>query len=237
MYSPTLGKWMQMDPAGYVDGHNIYQFEHSSPPHLLDPLGLSPSVGNPVGRIHLPGSLDNNGPVVPGAGSDAGKYFYSTNDQTWMPVSMAQSGSGTWGTAPNLIHYTWTMQDVSAKADLQHAMGTSGKSVFTVIKVKQDGPCPFDRFSWIQFSEARQNGQVYVPPNGWPWKGIDRYPNGGGRTDNSQATFLPNEQTAINAGNGYGGRVSSLYDSSNADTIFIDWASSGVQRTGLITPW
>jgi hypothetical protein len=40
MYSPTLGRWMQMDPAGYVDGANIYEFVKSNPIVGVDPSGL-----------------------------------------------------------------------------------------------------------------------------------------------------------------------------------------------------
>jgi RHS repeat-associated protein len=39
-YSPTLGRWMEQDPLGYVDGANTYQMELSAPVDGLDPLGL-----------------------------------------------------------------------------------------------------------------------------------------------------------------------------------------------------
>lgn len=39
-YSPTLGRWLQRDPAGYVDGVNLYEGVRSSPIRLADPLGL-----------------------------------------------------------------------------------------------------------------------------------------------------------------------------------------------------
>jgi len=39
-YSPTLGRWMQRDPAGYVDGSNLYQDERSNPTAFTDPSGL-----------------------------------------------------------------------------------------------------------------------------------------------------------------------------------------------------
>ena len=40
-YSPTLGRWMEQDPAGYVDGLNLYQSEDSDPANKTDPLGLA----------------------------------------------------------------------------------------------------------------------------------------------------------------------------------------------------
>jgi RHS repeat-associated protein len=37
---PTLGRWMQQDPAGYVDGKNLYRALTDSPVDFVDPLGL-----------------------------------------------------------------------------------------------------------------------------------------------------------------------------------------------------
>lgn len=31
VYDPSTGRWMQRDPAGYVDGNNLYQFVRSDP--------------------------------------------------------------------------------------------------------------------------------------------------------------------------------------------------------------
>ena len=38
-YSPTLGRWIQADPKGYVDGLNTYQGYLSNPATLWDPMG------------------------------------------------------------------------------------------------------------------------------------------------------------------------------------------------------
>ncbi len=40
MYSPSLGRWMQRDPAGYVDGMNTYAYLGSAPIEYTDPRGL-----------------------------------------------------------------------------------------------------------------------------------------------------------------------------------------------------
>ncbi len=40
-YNPTLGRWLQRDPAGYVDGPNAYMALLASPLGCVDPLGLS----------------------------------------------------------------------------------------------------------------------------------------------------------------------------------------------------
>ena len=39
-YSPTLGRWMQQDPAGYIDGANIYTFVVDHPESTVDPTGF-----------------------------------------------------------------------------------------------------------------------------------------------------------------------------------------------------
>jgi len=44
-YSPRLGRWLQRDPLGYVDGVSLYQYVDSQPTFFTDPLGLSPGDG------------------------------------------------------------------------------------------------------------------------------------------------------------------------------------------------
>ena len=47
-YSPSLGRWLQRDPLGYVDGLNLYEYVRSSPMNFVDPLGLWP-IDDPPG--------------------------------------------------------------------------------------------------------------------------------------------------------------------------------------------
>jgi RHS repeat-associated protein len=44
-YRPTLGRWTQQDPAGYVDGANLYLALLSNPVHHNDPTGLAVPLG------------------------------------------------------------------------------------------------------------------------------------------------------------------------------------------------
>jgi RHS repeat-associated protein len=39
-YSPTLGRWLERDPAGYVDGMNLYEYVRGRSTYAVDPLGL-----------------------------------------------------------------------------------------------------------------------------------------------------------------------------------------------------
>jgi RHS repeat-associated protein len=40
-YSPTLGRWLQRDPAGYVDGVGLHEYVAGSPIEFVDPDGQS----------------------------------------------------------------------------------------------------------------------------------------------------------------------------------------------------
>ena len=40
MYHPMYGRWLQRDPAGYVDGQNLYEYVRSNPIMGIDPWGL-----------------------------------------------------------------------------------------------------------------------------------------------------------------------------------------------------
>jgi len=40
MYHPTLGRWLQRDPLGYVDGMSLYEYCGTDPLFGRDPLGL-----------------------------------------------------------------------------------------------------------------------------------------------------------------------------------------------------
>jgi RHS repeat-associated protein len=42
-YDPTLGRFINRDPAGYVDGLNLYEYAVASPILLSDPMGLEPN--------------------------------------------------------------------------------------------------------------------------------------------------------------------------------------------------
>ncbi|MCA9556472.1 MAG: RHS repeat-associated core domain-containing protein, partial [Myxococcales bacterium] len=39
-YRPALGRWLRKDPAGDVDGPNLYRYAVNSPVNYVDPIGL-----------------------------------------------------------------------------------------------------------------------------------------------------------------------------------------------------
>jgi len=66
-YSPTLGRFLQTDPAGYADGPNWYNYVHSDPVNGIDPSGLDGLTLPPFpvdGRCWSAGLVNANGRCV-----------------------------------------------------------------------------------------------------------------------------------------------------------------------------
>ena len=77
-YKPPIGRWLQRDPAGYVDGMSLYSYVESRPLILFDPSGLTTfPAGNHHGYpLYLGGA--KNAPTFPLSGtkhSAAHAYF------------------------------------------------------------------------------------------------------------------------------------------------------------------
>jgi RHS repeat-associated protein len=48
VYDPELGRWVQRDPAGYVDGMSLYAYVQGNPFSFVDPMGLATWFGNAI---------------------------------------------------------------------------------------------------------------------------------------------------------------------------------------------
>lgn len=70
-YSPTLGRWTQADPTGYVDGMNLFEGLVSNPITNLDPLGTQATkpTTQPGDWGGLPHEPDLKPPSYPAAGA------------------------------------------------------------------------------------------------------------------------------------------------------------------------
>jgi RHS repeat-associated protein len=62
-YSPALGRFLQRDPLGYIDGPNLYEYVSSMPTTATDPLGLAVLADKgPGGSGPSPGETDGEEP-------------------------------------------------------------------------------------------------------------------------------------------------------------------------------
>jgi len=58
-YHPTLGRWIERDPAGYVDGPNLYAYVSGNPAVSVDPTGLcGETAPQPLGLWRGGGSIE-----------------------------------------------------------------------------------------------------------------------------------------------------------------------------------
>jgi RHS repeat-associated protein len=52
-YDPSLGRYTQPDPLGFVDGPSVYAYVKSTPQNLVDPKGLTTGAGEIAARLCL----------------------------------------------------------------------------------------------------------------------------------------------------------------------------------------
>jgi len=74
MYSPTLGRFMQTDPAGYAAGMNMYNYVNGDPINFADRSGLWPVCTQGTGT-GSPGEIVVTGIICQESGLDAKDFF------------------------------------------------------------------------------------------------------------------------------------------------------------------
>ncbi len=85
MYSPDLGRFLQPDPLGYIDGMNLYAYVNNNPLNWIDPWGLC-KTNEPTRLI---------GPDVAKVARD----FYNDrlyDDSGWLPYNDEWMSADTW---------------------------------------------------------------------------------------------------------------------------------------------
>ena len=58
-YDPSLGRWTTPDPAGFIDGPNLYAYVHNNPLQYLDQFGLFAGALSFIGKNWFPFLEDN----------------------------------------------------------------------------------------------------------------------------------------------------------------------------------
>ena len=56
-YSPRLGRWIERDPAGYVDARSLLQYSHGSPVRFSDAVGLCSCEDAAPAKTHSSSSM------------------------------------------------------------------------------------------------------------------------------------------------------------------------------------
>ena len=94
-YAPWMARWLNPDPAGTVDGLNLFRYVRNNPVLFIDPNGKEPRTGIPsgVGHHYVPVSIwnNNNTPV------EVKNFFASAVDgvQTQSHISAGDHGAYT----------------------------------------------------------------------------------------------------------------------------------------------
>ncbi|MGD9789583.1 MAG: HNH/ENDO VII family nuclease [Phycisphaerales bacterium] len=77
---PELGRWLQRDPAGFVDGLNLYAYTRSSPFGSWDPYGLLSDNISTEDRLRS-GYIDSDYSRFAGGGRQLYRRYYYSNGE------------------------------------------------------------------------------------------------------------------------------------------------------------
>jgi RHS repeat-associated protein len=88
-YAPWLGRWISCDPAGPLDGLNLYQYSRANPCRLSDPTGTQAEENKPVPTNTAPTGQDGKGSQQSGDKDQSGGPTGQSNATEWSPSAQA----------------------------------------------------------------------------------------------------------------------------------------------------
>jgi hypothetical protein len=171
MYSPKLGRFLQQDPAGYVDGANIYQFGISNPLSYVDPsgtivvfvLGHNPLWGwetdhkKNAGLTKLRADLEANGPDT------LGKYIVLSRDNHDRAIELIRKAKKENPCEPvALIGHSWGGEDV---LDIAEELGKGANKIMPDLVIAVD---PVGWGKWEETKLTNAGRLIHIRPNGDP---------------------------------------------------------------------
>ncbi|ETS29764.1 RHS repeat-associated core [Photorhabdus khanii NC19] len=77
-YQPWVGRWLSADPAGTVDGLNVYRMVRNNPVTLLDPDGRAPMASDDIEALKRNYNQES-GDLFYGLAPNRGRYIKSVN--------------------------------------------------------------------------------------------------------------------------------------------------------------
>jgi len=183
MYSPALGRFLQVDPIGYSGGINLYAYVGNDPLNLIDPYGLSPDSPSSTWAsvIALPG-VGTAGDILAGAssgiaaatGAVAGAILLATTTSTASPQQdelqyVVRGGAGAAssfeaGTALTQNGYGFSVQTAPGVSVNELARGGSfPNSQISVSTVQQLQDIPGVTVNFPTPGRGDYHGTVNVP--------------------------------------------------------------------------
>jgi len=153
IYDPLTGRWLQRDPAGYVDGSHLYQYGASRPAGAVDPWGLRSRLETRTGATPPPptggSSVDNTyveGTTPPPIVHDAGMGPWNSQRLHWWDAVGPWYNNRVFNVALSRATLDLGIQGMSinmpdAKKAWQHWAGASGADFgFDLEKFFRDEP-------------------------------------------------------------------------------------------------
>jgi RHS repeat-associated protein len=92
-YSPSLGRWMEQDPAQFINGANTYQFVNSSPVGNVDAEGLAGATVT-GSAVPAPPSTPGTSPAKPPGSGTVGAGATTGSVPTGLPGTDIKVGAG-----------------------------------------------------------------------------------------------------------------------------------------------